>query len=204
MKKLAFLITSTILIFNLSNLEAQENKAGVKGGLNYSTMTGDDIDGAKAQAKYHIGGFATIGITEFFALQPELLYSKKGANSDNGDLNLSTLDVPFLAKIYLSDNFNIHAGPQLGVPLQAEVEANGETEDIKEQFKDLYLEGVIGIEFETDMGLMFGARYNASLGSIGDEYEAVDASVPGGNVTVTADAPDYKNSVIQAFVGFSF
>lgn len=204
MKRLAILITSSILFLTCSQLQAQESKAGIKGGLNYSTLTGDNISGAKAQTKYHIGGFATIGITDFFALQPELIYSKKGADSDQADYNLTTLDFPFLAKIYLSDNFNIHGGPQLGVPLEAEIEANGETEGAKDRVKDLYLEGVIGVEFETDAGLNFGARYNASLNSIGDEYETIDANFPGGNVTVTEDAPDLKNSVIQAFIGFSF
>tara|TARA_B100001109_G_scaffold255524_1_gene259018 strand:+ start:26015 stop:26626 length:612 start_codon:yes stop_codon:yes gene_type:complete len=203
MKRIAIITSSLFLFLSLSSLQAQENKAGIKGGANYSNLTGDDVSGTTSRLKYHIGGFATIAVTEFFALQPELLYSTKGADTDGGELYLSTLDVPFLAKIYLSDNFNIHAGPQLGVMLNAEQEINDEREDVKKQFRDLYLEGVLGLEFVTEAGLNFGARYNYSLSTIGDDYES---SVTVGNVTATStvEAPDVRNSVLQLFVGFSF
>jgi hypothetical protein len=182
---------------------AQESALGLKGGLNFSNLNGDDISGTDGKFVYHVGGFARVGITDFVALQPEAIYSLKGADSDQGDLRLSYIDVPILAKLYLSDHLNLHAGPQFGILLNAESDFNGITTDVKEQYSTLDFAAAAGLEYELSMGLVFGARYHLSLSSIGEDYES-SVTVNGVTSTVEVEAADVRNGVMQVYMGFTF
>ena len=66
------LIVVLVLVFGISN--AQKTKFGIKGGLNYSTITkGDFNEGADPRTSYYIGFFGEIPlIKKVFSLQPEI------------------------------------------------------------------------------------------------------------------------------------
>lgn len=79
MKKI---ILSVVAIFAFGFSNAQEVKFGAKAGLNLSTITGGNLSGG-SRVGFHVGGLAEIGLTEKFAVQPELLLSMKGASYDS-------------------------------------------------------------------------------------------------------------------------
>ena len=99
MKKLMLL--AAVAVFGLSNVNAQEVKFGVKAGVNFASLTGDDADGLDGKTGFHVGGVAVIGISEKFAVQPELVYSSQGAkDTEEGvdvDYNLDYINLPVLA-----------------------------------------------------------------------------------------------------------
>ena len=101
-----------------------------------------------------------------------------------------------MAKFYVAEGFSIEAGPQIGFLLSAKVdwEEDGDsgTEDIKDEVKGIDFGVNLGFGYKLDSGLNFGARYNLSLTELPDtEFEEVNSL-------------NWKNGVIQAYVGFFF
>ena len=176
---------------------------GVKAGVNFASLTGDDAEGMDGRTSMVFGGFAKFQVSEKFAFQPELLYSMQGATTsesfwigeDDVDVDVTVkldyLNIPLMAKYYVTEGFSLQAGPQVGFLLsaKAKVEAGGEEEeeDIKDDFKGLDFGLNFGAGYELESGLGFDARYNLGLSNIGDHDEA-----------------DGGNGVFQIAVSYSF
>lgn len=85
---------------------------GVKGGLNVSNLTGESASAAEMSTRTGgvIGGIMVFDLSERFAIQQEILYSKKGGNGiftaltqdstflSAHDPNLGYVELPLLAK----------------------------------------------------------------------------------------------------------
>jgi len=194
-----FLIFTVIALFGFVPVNAQDINFGAKAGVNFASITGDDIsEYLDGKTSFHVGVVAEIVISEKFSFQPELLYSAQGATLSefdiDVDLNLDYLNLPLMAKFYVAEGFSLEAGPQVGFLLSAKMKASGGGESAEEDIKDV-VKGIdfgvnFGIGYKLDSGLNFGARYNLGLSNDNDDPESPDDS--------------YKNSVIQAYVGFFF
>jgi hypothetical protein len=195
MKKL--MLFAAAAVFVLSNVNAQEVSFGVKAGVNFASIGGDDSDGLDGLTSFHVGGVAFIGISEKFAVQPEVVYSAQGAKYSasegyDGKYKLGYINVPVLAKFTLAEGFSIEAGPQIGFLISAKEEYNstgdsGEV-DVKDAFKGTDFAAAIGLGYRMESGLNFAARYNLGLANIAD----------------ASDEVDIKNNVIQVSVGYNF
>jgi len=181
MKKL--LLSAVIAVFAMSNLNAQEVKFGAKAGVNFASLSGDDVEGFDGRTSFHVGAVAEIGISEKFAVQPELVYSSQGASVGDSNLKMDYINLPILAKFFVAEGFSIEAGPQVGFLISADAEG----EDVKDSFKSTDFSGALGLGYKLDSGLNFAARYNLGLGNI-----------------VDAEGGDVKNNVIQLSVGYMF
>lgn len=190
MKKLMLL--AAVAVFGFSNMDAQEVKFGAKAGVNFASIGGDDTGDLKSRTAFHVGAMAEIGISDKFAVQPELLYSSVGAKADEGDgeLKLDYISVPVMAKYMVAEGFSLEAGPQIGLLLSAKSEGGGESEDVKDFVNGLDLGIGVGASYRMDSGLNFGARYSLGLSNIND-FEGSD---------------DFKNqnNVFQISVGYFF
>jgi len=176
MKKAAFAALVFLLAYT-SNAQS----FGIKGGINFSSLNGSDDGSFKSLTSFHIGILKEFILLDNLALQPELLYSTQGAQIKNSDDNykLNYLLVPVLAKIYLNESFNIHAGPQFGLLL-------GETKNVTPvESKSFDLGIAAGLEYELTNGISITGRYIWGQNSM-------------------ADNADLKNSVIQLSLGFLF
>lgn len=209
MKKVITIAALALLAFSGNSLFAQsgEQKIGVKAGLNLANIHGDDAEDNAMKIGFHVGGFATIPFGNL-AFQPELLISTRGYKYDSDDVDASTnlmyVDIPLLLKFYASDNFNVHLGPQVGFNLSAKSKFEDESEDI-EHISTMDLGAALGVEYDTDMGLVVGARYFYGFTSIGEEYDAEFTNpLTGETMTQTVEAPDIKNNMIQVYVGIGF
>lgn len=143
--KKIILTVAAVFAFGFAN--AQETKFGVKGGLNLANFSGDIEDGSNLTG-VNIGGFAEIKLSDKFALQPEVLFSGQGSDSDEGSFNLTYINVPLMAKYYVADKFNLEAGPQIGFLTSAKIKMDGNSIDSKRLFNS------------TDFGINFGAGYD--------------------------------------------
>jgi len=182
---------------------------GVKAGLNLASITGDETDEIDSRTSIHIGVVAEFEISDKFSFQPELLYSSQGAKysyseiefnySMEGEFKLDYLNIPLMAKYYVSEGFSIEAGPQIGILLSAEdeweVNFDGETDsgtdDIKDDVSSIDFGLNFGVGYKLDSGINFGARYNLGLSNLNDD---------------SAFDEDFKwnNSVVQISVGYFF
>lgn len=131
---------------------AQETKFGVRAGADFATVkvtvvnpvTGDEMSASGSETGFFVGGFAEIGISETFAVQPEVLYV---AISDSNMLN-----VPVLAK-YSFGSFSALAGPGFNYLLDAE----------EDQFK-VNIE--VGASYDFTGNFDAQARYSIGMGDI--------------------------------------
>ncbi|MEO6174774.1 MAG: porin family protein [Flavobacterium circumlabens] len=192
MKKI-ILSMLAILVFGFAN--AQKTRFGVKGGLNVSSYTGGNYYDAKSLIGFHVGGFAEIKVIERLAIQPELLFSTQGASMEypgesDYDSKLNYLNVPVLAKFFITKEFTVEAGPQIGFLLSAK--------DDGEDAKDFYKSTDFGFNFGAGYGftdnLSVNLRYTVGLSNIAD-YET-------DNVEDFLDSP--KNSNLALSLAYKF
>ncbi|ERP32195.1 porin family protein [Chitinivibrio alkaliphilus] len=156
-----------------------------KAGLAFTNAWGDDAD-ADMIVNFAGGVALEMGLSEKFSLQPELLWSVKGAE-DGDALRLHYLEIPLLAKVDLGMPF-LYAGPSMGFLLTATYD--GETEVGGEDVKDW---------FETfDLGIAMGGGV-----TINDAFE-IDARFNLGLLNVD-DGRDFdsRNMAIGLFLGYN-
>lgn len=182
MKKV--LLLAAFALFAFTTAQSQEVRFGVKGGLNFASVGGDNVGyywGGGSfgnRTAFHIGGFAEIPLVGDFALQPEVLYSSEGAGFSVGlisvgsDLKLDYVRVPVLAKYNMPfvEGLSAELGPVFGVLVSdKEVDYYG-----GDQIFDLNTFDVqigIGASYRFAFGLHAGLRYNKGVMNIYDTSE---------------------------------
>jgi len=206
MKKIIFISILTIFSF-IVNAQDSTSKGldmsfGLKGGLNFSLITGDGTDNLDGKVSFHIGAVSEIPISDRFSFQPELLYSSQGdkENSDGMEIKykMDYLNVPLMAKYYISEGFSLEAGPQIGFLLSSKLEGDGISIDMKNLFKKVDFAIGFGLGYKLDNGLNFSGRYNVGLSNIVKS-----------NGTILGEEMDTNNSknqneVFQISIGYFF
>ena len=197
---------------------------GLRAGLNVADWSGDAVQTVLSLADYtngavvrqtrpgfHAGLYATLPLGAHFALEPAVLYSEKGTQlrgsaavpgleilraNVTATARLAYVDVPVLAKAYLSRGFYVYAGPQASFLVSSRVRlaagALGFTAlkqdfDAKSQFRSVDFAAVGGLGYQFDSGFGLSAGYDYGLSSL-DKNNQVRA----------------QNRVIKASVNYSF
>lgn len=212
MKKLSIVaIALTMVTFNANAQdETMDTRSqihiGAKVGLNYSNVydsKGEDFN-ADPKIGMALGAFLSIPIGTYIGIQPEVLYSQKGFKATgrilgaNYDFTRTTtfIDIPLYFALKPSEFITLVAGPQFSYLLsRKDVFANAVTTIEQEQ------------EFENDnirkntLGASVGLDINISHIVIGARA-AWDLQENNGDGTSTT--PRYKNTWLQATVGYRF
>lgn len=197
MKKILLSILVVVLLsFSVAEAQKTGTHFGLKVGVN-STNFGGDED-TKTRFGYHVGPYLSIGVTDRFAIQPELLYSTQGAevtaNNVSRKQDLSYINMPIMAKIYVANGFNIQVGPYVGVLLDFDSHSDDNSASVKVDYKGYDFGIGLGLAYELPGGFNFGGRYNFGLADVSD----IDAGTTG----IEIDAR--TNQVLQFFLGFTF
>ncbi len=201
MKNLLLIVIISLL--SIGGVQAQEFfNFGVKGGVNFATLTGDDADelDLKMRTGFHLGVLAEIMISNKFGIQPEVLYSTQGGNADmnffdeilgnvEADLKLEYISIPVMLKYFVTPGFSLEAGPQFSFLSKSEIEAefqgDSETEDLKDDTESFDIGAAVGVGYGLPQGFLVQARY---VMGFSDVYTDTDT----------------RNSVIQLSVGWKF
>lgn len=206
-----FLCALTLFISaSFGMLHAQDNNVntefGVKGGFNMSNLynSGDDVDDNNILYGFNAGVYATLPISDFIAIQPEVLFTTKGAEleynnalvSGNAKFKLNYIEVPLLVRVNITKNFNVHAGGYASYLVSSKVKGNGDfdfdqdidTNDLNKF--DAGLSAGVGVDFSP---LSIGVRYNYGLTTVGKER-----TVAGTTYTF----PDAKNSNLSIYLSY--
>lgn len=193
MKKIMlFLAVSTM---SLPLLQAQEFNFGAKGGVNFATLTGDDVD-VDMRTSFHLGLVAEIPFATNFYFGPEVLYSSQGAkvNEDgfDGSFKLDYVQIPLMLKYYVGPGFSLEAGPQIGFLASSEVETEGVSVNMDDYFSSFDFGANLGLGYKFANSMFLQGRYNLGLSNIWDseEFDSGDSEL--------------KNSVIQLSIGYMF
>jgi hypothetical protein len=210
MKKLLFL---SIALFAFSFAHGQA-RFGLKGGINYSNISGDldnqDIYQNKLGFNGGIQANFPILTDGFLSLQPELLYSQKGyqyrdeeftiagiKRERKGKVNYNYLDLPVLLKVNAGGLY-FEGGPQLSYLMG--IRDNTEEKIGSSEFKqtavvnkddlaELEIGYAAGLGFQATNGISLGVRYNGGINKLAKDN---------GNDELT----NARNSVFQLQVGF--
>ncbi len=196
MKKVILLLTSFISVTAFSQEEAKSTsdaRFGIKGGLNYTTVTkGDFEEGLDPRTSFHIGFVGEIPLVgKVIALQPEILYSRQGFENNfvflgtnyKEEYQVDYINVPVLLKLSAGNVLSFEVGPQFGLKINEKVVSNNtevERDDINEF--DTALAGGVSLNFDE---FFISGRYTYSLNEIIKDSNS-------------------KNSVFQLGVGFRF
>ena len=146
---------------------------GVKGGYNLSNFYGSGKDFSPGNRNnlntFHAGAYGQFGFNNFSSVQIELLYSRKGIQTDDGnagksDLRLDYLSLPILYVGNVTENISFHIGPEISLLTKVK---NGDKDfDLKANgFNSLDFGGVAGLEARIGPARV-GARYDLGLGRV--------------------------------------
>jgi len=211
MKRIIITIFAIVVVFTLSSasVSAQGLTAGLKAGMNIANIHGDNVEDVwDSKIGICAGGFIACSLSDLFAIQPELLFTMKGAKAEEEVLGetmkvtmkLNYLEIPVLAKLSIpipgTVKPSLFVGPSLAIKLsgKGKVEYAGESEE--RDIEDLK---------STDFGLVFGGGVDFALGQ---GKLTVDARYTLGLTTTRepedGEEVDVKNGVISIMVGYSF
>jgi hypothetical protein len=205
-------ITAAMFICGVSFAQQQQTTAestltpkfGIKGGVNLTNLFVDEVNDEHVRVGLNGGVYAKLPVTRGFSIQPELIYSGKGAKLEYDNLlqgqgeyrfNLHYVELPVLAMINVAPNFNIHAGPYVSYLAGANISElkDGSVNNIKDLKADDFnrfdygLAGGVGLDIEN---FTIGARYNYGLHEIGKSGSL------SGQLTKNS-----KNSAFQLYIG---
>ncbi|WP_326981252.1 outer membrane beta-barrel protein [Chryseobacterium sp. MYb264] len=196
MKKLSLLLV--LLISGVSFAQVTFNP-GIRAGANFSHFTNDENYSYywgnnyydthtvnmnfKTKTDFYIGLFGNIRFAKFYALQPEINYSRQGTKMDTNinDWNGQTLTATYVGvqivnKFYFN-KFNIHFGPTL---------------DFLVENKNFDAEN------EIDLGLTAGLGFDIT------KNFGVEARVKKGFIPVYYFNNNHSNVTFQAGVYYTF
>lgn len=215
MKRISYKFTgilTMVLILSITSVKGQSSdqnniRFGIKGGLNISNMYTKDVQDNNTLMGFHGGLFLKLPITSVLAFQPELLYTMKGSvltyNSfitGKASFSLNYIEMPLLAVINVTENFNIHGGVYLasltGVKItnKSSVDLFNFESDLKKSDFEMF-----------DYGLVAGAGLDLNKFSLGIRYEyglkpvGKERSFLGQPYRI----PDARNSTIQLYLSIS-
>ena len=208
--KLAASIATLLLVAGLALPATSQAQSavdlGVRGGLTQATFYGDDVASNDFRPGFTGGVFLNYQVNDAFSIQPEVLYSRRGAKNhfneagflddskqkqDEGEMQilfkLSAPTAPVTPRLYV--------GPALGFITNSEVDA--EAVDGDDAFAGVDFSGVVGgeIAYAVDQGplseIAIDGRYNLGFTKLGDlpdaGFEDVSTSAFTGTLSLRFD-----------------
>jgi len=209
MKKLG--IMAIALTFITVNGYAQDDnrekiQIGAKIGVNYANVYDSEGEEFDADPKLGLaaGAFLAIPIGTYIGIQPEVMFSQKGFKATGSVLGseyeftrtTNYIDIPIYLALKPSSFLTIVAGPQFSYLMSR-----------KDKFESSFLNTEQEDEFENEnirkntLGASFGLDININHFVIGARaaWDLQDNKGDG-----TSSTPRYKNTWLQATVGFKF
>jgi hypothetical protein len=215
MKRISYKFTgilAMVLALSITSVKGQSSdqnniRFGIKGGLNISNMYTKDVQDNNTILGFHGGLFLKLPATSVLSFQPELLYTMKGSEltynsfiSGKASFSLNYIEMPLLAVINLTENFNIHGGVYLasltGVKItnKSSVDLFNFESDLKKSDFEMFDYGLVagaGLDFNI---FSLGIRYEYGMKPVGKERSFLGQSYR---------IPDARNSTIQLYLSIS-
>ncbi len=201
-----------ILCFSLQQAQAQFDGnrrvnvyPGLRAGLNLANFT--NWQQTDVRPDFYIGGMVSIDLAKFYTLQPEINYTRQGAEYRPGsninfpgnqnmsrDLEVQYLSFALMNKFYIVDEFHAIIGPSIDF----KIGDNLSNEWIGDSISDIDFALQGGLGYTLDFGLTIEARYKMGLIDIFGYQSWLDNN--GNNIQNDV----ILNSVLQLGLCYSF
>ena len=177
-----------------------------KVGFELTSISGD---GSKFKPGFTAGLEGQYQINNWFGLSAGVHYAMGGCKIKDVDskFNMNYVNIPVMAKFYVTKGLSLNAGLQLGFMTSAkltDVQPIGgpkQDVDIKELCNKTDFSIPLSIAYEFENGLSFEARYNAGVTNVfKDDVVNAALEVVGG----TKRWDDNKNEMFIITVGYKF
>lgn len=167
-----------------------------KVGVTLATISSDNT-------KFKFGMAAGIEgqyqLNNWFGLSAAVMYSQQGFKAKDIDLkgNIEYINVPVMAKFYVTKGLSLNVGVQPGFMTKAKAKISGKDRDFKDECNKVDFSIPLSIAYEFENGLTFEARYTTGLTNVGkDVFDSTDSSWD--------KAYQNKNEVLMLTVGYKF
>ena len=184
------MIGAFAVLLALPQTSAAGIKFGLKGGANIANVNGnwnDELGDWKSTVGFCGGIFLELNFGRVLTIQPEVLYTMKGADTGDGKLKFDYLEIPILLKVRIPTG-TIHpfifAGPAFGFNLKALIEGY----EISDMPPADY-SAVLGGGLQLGRSIHIDVRYTMGLQKL---------DIP------DLETIDLKNGVLSATLGLAF
>lgn len=200
------LLAMTVSLVSFETSQAQTDVAlGAKAGTNFSNLRGEDADDTERKVGFTGGMFLSISPRPFLTVQPELLFTQRGATNTNETLNIKQelranyIDIPVLFKLRLpiDDVFfpHVYIGPQFSTHLN-------NTYSVEQLDTNIEIDSEVDVN-EFDFGGVFGAGMDIQSNHL---LITVDFRYGLGalNINENDDGIEIKHSDLMFFAGVGY
>jgi len=166
-------------VLSVSSVAQTKVEVGFKGGASFARFQGEDISyDVDTKNGFTVGGFFTVNVNNYLAIQPEILFIQKGTNGSVSAFEfsyhgvryhegywedrLSYLEVPVLVKLKIPRHTRVEPGLYVGPSFAIKLMAEEKWESTFSDSNGVLLEHGSGIEDiskrinEVDFGVVFG------------------------------------------------
>ncbi|MBA4166352.1 MAG: PorT family protein [Chitinophagaceae bacterium] len=222
MKKSAFFFA---ILLPVAAFSQQENAAkhkkskednsigiGIRGGLNFANVTNASSINSRSQTGYHAGLFLAPSSASVLGSRTEITFSRQGYNygtgANTGSVKLDYIILSQMMAVNITKYVQIQVGAQTAYLLNAKADSvkqqstgNATADKILGFYNriDYGLGG--GIEFHPFKGIVLGGRYTMSLANL---YKTNTSTTGGASSYIPHGDLNFKNNVVQFFVGYRF
>lgn len=205
---------------NTGKKEKKEPKPGIglglKVGTNFANVTNaSDIDASKTTGFLAGLYYAPGSGKQVLGFRTEFIYSKQGYDykkgTSTGTVKLDYILMPQLMTISITRFFEIHAGFQIAFLINAQADSTQASTaanpygDIMDYYNKFDYGFAGGIQIHPILGLFIGARYNISMSNLySNDSGTTGAPLPPFIPGVGSGDIDFKNNVVQLYVGWRF
>jgi hypothetical protein len=209
MRKIFLLIAITTAVHSFSQEGNRPSdfkpKLGFKVGYNWSYVTGE----AQGFNKDSKSGFMVAGFfspsTKGLGYRTEIVFSRQGYSFENGGQNTDVMQdyiyLPQLTTYTIGNRVQFQLGAQIGFLLNAKKTTASKDSSISEIMNKLDYGFAGGIELYPMKNLIIGGRYNLGLGKLYKQDYTSPNPYP---LPFNPETANFKNSIIQFFVGLRF
>ena len=183
---------------------------GLKFGPNFSNVTNASSFGGSNRTGFNAAIFLDIG-KKLIGSRTEILYSQQGFNysndSSNGSATHNYIALAQLFVLNITKYVQVQLGFQTGYLLNVKVDnsqstGNATADNLLKYYNRFDYGFTGGLEIHPFMGILVGARYNLSFSNLYNQsYQNIINNPSNPTATPTVD---YKNNVVQVFVGYKF
>ena len=191
MKKIAIALMCMIMATGAAMAQKQFT-FGPKVGFDLTHYWGENVyHGMKPS--YQAGLFMEYRATDKFAIAPEVVFASQGGKHDKITHYVNYINVPVMLKFYVTPEFSIDFGPQVGFNVYSKVSEDGHSSDIKDYTKDVDFGLGLGGTYNIAKDVFVQARYTMGLTKVFDS-----------KLLEMLDADKAKNGNVQISIGYRF
>ncbi|MCW9705437.1 porin family protein [Fodinibius salsisoli] len=170
MKKLLLTLTLFITGVIANQVKAQTSpEFGIRGGINFASFSNSKQEVDSRRVGLLAGAYAVVPISgTSFSIQPEVLYTQKGAEINDVEIKFSYIEIPVLARIDFATERNLtphlYLGPYAGINVNAEENppAQGDIPLAEERANDFVYGLTVGGGIDMN-SINIGLRYSYGL-----------------------------------------